>query len=573
MKKTLFIILLLVISFNLYSEDQQILPIEDKIYDYIDLVYILDSKIPPTSAKPYSIGQMKLYLNEINYNSLSKTGIKYYNYILERLDEEDNLFKLDDYSSLDFNATSGLEMYSHTNTEDVTTFRDWIYDQEDRMPLLKLGLTLSVDDIFFTSSELQYMQGKYEPSDEAGYYLEDSDFITKYGDVNGETSIALTDNKITYNILTNQYNKIFSTNIPIASKYIDFDTPKRSIISIGGKNINFNYSKDKINWGNSIIGNFIYDDHIKNNFVNLKVYSQKFNINNTIAFLNTKTSSGEDADTEIKMFLAHRLEFMPFDFFRFAVSENVMYQNDMNSFLYFNPSYIYHNINMRGMFNAIASLETEVLLFNRVNWYSQFVLDQARAPNESDSQSGAWGLSTGLNYIVPVNNDILSLSVEGLYTLPCLYRRDIVDFIVFDRTFVINQSYVIEPTYIGYSEGGDTVAFKIQAEYDRLNKFTALLYYSLTIKGEVDIFTPLHNEGGGSYTNDGMPNYGETIFKNGIYSIKHIIHSSLDYSMYKNKHINISNKTTLSYMYFQDLKASANSYNDFQFSTGIKIEY
>ncbi|MGD6729995.1 MAG: hypothetical protein ACPKMZ_02890 [Pleomorphochaeta sp.] len=591
MKKIILFLLIIAVSVNLFAKDQQILPLENDIYDYIDYVYILDSKIPPTSAKPYSIGQMKVYLNEIDYNSLNKTARKYYNFILEELNKEDLDIKLDNYSSIDVEATSGLEMYSHTNTVDTTTFRDWVYDQEDRIPLLKLNLKLSVDDIFFTTSELQYMQGKYEPSDSSDYYLEDADFYSAYSDsispatyIPGHYEIKdestnefipgyWSYDRITYSTKAEQYTKAFSTNVPIASKYIDFDTPKRAIISVGGKNINFNYSRDKINWGNSILGNFIYDDHIKHNFLNLKVYSSNFNINNTVAFLNTKTSSGEDPDDKIKMFLAHRLEFMPLDFFRFAVSENVMYVDDKSNFLYFNPSYIYHNINMRGMFNAIASLETEVLLFNRVNWYSQFVLDQARAPNEDDSQSGAWGLSSGLNYIIPVKEDILSLSVEGLYTLPCLYRRDIVDFIVFDRTFVINQSYVIEPTFIGYEEGGDTVAFKIQAEYDKLNKFKALLYYSLTLKGEVDIFTPLHEENDGSYTNDGKPNYGEQIFKNGVYSAKHIIHSALNYTMYNNNNLNISNITTLSYIYYQQFKPTSDTYNDFQFSTGIKIKY
>jgi hypothetical protein len=573
MKKIIITILLLAISFNLYSKDQQILSLENDIYDYIDYVYILDSKIPPTSAKPYSIGQMKVYLNELDYNALNKTAKKYYTFILEELNKEDLDIKLDDYSSMDVEATSGLEVYSHTNTVDTTTFRDWVYDQEDRIPLLKLNLKLSVDDIFFTTSELQYMQGKYEPSSSSDYYVEDEDFYDTYTDGQSFGAIATYNDSFTYSTKAEQYTKAFSTNIPSASKYIDFDTPKRAIISVGGKNINFNYSRDKINWGNSILGNFIYNDHIKHNFLNLKVYSSNFNINNTVAFLNTKTSSGEGADDQVKMFLAHRLEFMPFDFFRFAVSENVMYVNDKYSLLYFNPSYIYHNINMRGMFNAIASLETEVLLFNRVNWYSQFVLDQARAPNEDDSQSGAWGLSSGLNYIIPINDDILSLSVEGLYTLPCLYRRDIVDFITFDRTFVINQSYVIEPTFIGYPEGGDTVAFKIQAEYDKLNKFKALLYYSLTLKGEVDIFTPLHEEDDGSYTNDGKPNYGEKLFKDGVYSAKHIIHSALNYTMYNKNNLDISNITTLSYIYYQQFKPTSDTYNDFQFSTGIKIKY
>lgn len=571
MKKFLFILLILMASLNVYSADQEILPLDDNVYEYIDYIYILDSKIPPTSAKPYSIGQMKVYLNSIDYNSLNDTAKNYYFYVNNIVNKETLDIKIDDFSSIDLGLDTGFEMYAHTNKDEINTHRDWILKQEDRIPLLKLSLKIASSDNFFTTSELQYQQGKYEPSDDDEYYSEDQDFYDEYAPF-GIGSIATSTDNITYNIRTEQYKKYFSTNIPQASKYIDFDTPKRAIFSFGGVNWNFNYSKDKLSWGNSTLGNFIFNDHITNNFINLKFYSQKFNLNNTIAFLNTKTSSGESSDDKIKMFMTHRIEYRPSDFLKIAVSENVMYVNDKNIFLYSNPSYIYHNLNMRGMFNAIAHLETEVLLFNGINWYSQFVLDQATAPNEDESQSAAWGFSTGLNYIQPINDDLLSLSIEGLMTLPCLYRRDIVDFITFDRTFVIDQSYVIEPTFIGYPEGGDSLAFKLQGKYDSLDKFEAMLYYSLLLKGEVNIFSPITIKDG-IESNDSKPNYGSKIFKKGVFYVKQVVHGTFKYNIYSNNNIKIENRSTLSFVNYKDLKTNTGSYSDLQFSTGFSVSF
>jgi len=265
MKKILLILIILVVSFNLYSKDQEILPLENEVYEYIDYIYILDSKIPPTAAKPYSIGQMKVYLNAIDYNELNQTAKKYYQYVNKIINKETLDIKLDDLSSMDIEVENGFEIYSHTNTEEINTHRDWILKQEDRLPLLKLTLKIAVNDNFFTSSELQYQQGKYEPSNDSGYYLKDRDFYNDYAP-QGIGSIAVantsTFDSIIYNIKTDQYKKTFSTNIPQASKYMDFDTPKRAIFSLGGKNWNFNYSKDKLSWGNSTLGNFIFNDHI-----------------------------------------------------------------------------------------------------------------------------------------------------------------------------------------------------------------------------------------------------------------------------------------------------------------------
>ena len=87
MKKILVFICVVFISFNLFAKDQEILSIDNNVYDYIDYIYILDNKIPPTAVKPYSIGQMKVYLNSIDYNGLNKTAQKYYQFVSKELNK------------------------------------------------------------------------------------------------------------------------------------------------------------------------------------------------------------------------------------------------------------------------------------------------------------------------------------------------------------------------------------------------------------------------------------------------------------------------------------------------------
>ena len=68
-----------------------------------------------------------------------------------------------------------------------------------------------------------------------------------------------------------------------------------------------------------------------------------------------------------------------------------MYQNGIFSLRHFNPANIYHNLNILVIFNAISHLKLDVMLFNDLNVYGQFVLDQARAPNERAIQVDAYG--------------------------------------------------------------------------------------------------------------------------------------------------------------------------------------
>ena len=60
--------------------------------------------------------------------------------------------------------------------------------------------------------------------------------------------------------------------------------------------------------------------------------------------------------------MIHTLEFRPIDSLYILISEDLMYRMASDQALdlsFFNPAYIYHNLNNRSIFNAIAYLEVK----------------------------------------------------------------------------------------------------------------------------------------------------------------------------------------------------------------------
>ena len=164
-------------------------------------------------------------------------------------------------------------------------------------------------------------------------------------------------------------------------------------------------------WGNGHSGNFVIGDHHDySDFLRLVLFSDRFSYDWTNMFFETNISSGEGSSTdlEFKMLMAHRLEFRILDGLTLAFSENVMYQNDVFDLRHFNPAYIYHNLNSRTMFNAIAHAELDVTLRKGLNLYGQYALDQAVAPNESATQADASAYLVGLEYAHTLSKGILS---------------------------------------------------------------------------------------------------------------------------------------------------------------------
>ena len=191
--------------------------------------------------------------------------------------------------------------------------------------------------------------------------------------------------------------------------------------------------------------------------------------------------------------MAHRLEWNLFNRMTLVLSENVMYASDMFDLRYLNPAFIYHNLNNVSMFNAIAHAELDISIAKGLNAYGQYVLDQAKAPNEPDNKADASGFLVGVEYAHEIKTGVVQASLEFARTTPILYRRADVDFLMFRKYCTHGNpggpGYLLALDYIGYQHGGDTRLIQFDLGYRLPPSLNGGFRMILIQQGEVDLLT------------------------------------------------------------------------------------
>ncbi|MGD1832287.1 MAG: capsule assembly Wzi family protein [Sphaerochaetaceae bacterium] len=474
-------ILMMAVSLSLYSSNEvRMIPLDSSVYGDIEALYLVAGYGTPSNKAPWSVAEADLILSRIDVNSLSFEMKAFY----DRIEAEVNSPLRYDYDELvdfGFNADVYGELYAHSNGDEFSNEADWTFGFPERKPMILLRMDMAFSDFLYIYSDLQYGRNRFTDEDSFDqYYIdEDEGIITSSG--GGK-----------YSTLSSIFNQAFLTNWMSATWDLDFQTPKRALIATGSSNWNLSLSRDKIRWGNGHSGNFVISDHDDyQEYLRFVTFSDKFSYDWTNMFFETNYNSGEgsSADEQFKMFMAHRLEFRPIDSVTFALSENVMYQNDVFSLRHFNPANIYHNLNSRTMFNAIAHAELDVMVSPGINLYGQFALDQARAPNEGDSQADASAYLFGIEYAKEISSGILFSSLEFASTSPAMYRRELVDFITIRRYHGNGTSFVTHFDYLGYEYGGDAKVIQLDVAY-RLPEDRNIAFQLFYMRhGEVDFFT------------------------------------------------------------------------------------
>ena len=484
MKKSIFLPLLLVLVSSLLwgANTQQIIPLSSPLYRYIDRLYILEGHSRPSSARPWSASEASLILSRVEGNSPLYAEV-------ERILEEGLRFKFSDGFQFDVSLDLNIELYTHSNGEDFNTDRDWVYGFEERRPLAKLNFEFLVGDFFYLFTDLQYGRNRFT----------DRDTLASVGGPSGAVAGSIIDGDSEEGkIITASwpYSQPFLTNILWPTHDLDMQVPKRALFSVGGQHWNFNLSRDRTQWGHGKSGNLIIGDHVDfHEFAKLNIFTNIFKYEWLNLFFETNPSFKESksSDTEFRIFMAHRLEFRILEKVTFSISENIMYRNDLLSLQYFNPAFIFHNLNSSTMFNAIAHAEIDYTFYRGFNLYGQFALDQATAPNEPTGQAPAFGWLLGIEYAGELPQGYLSASAEFIYNSPAMYRRKDVDFLMFRRypTNVAGSGgeFYSHIDYIGYQWGGDLQALQIELSYEHLRWGEVGLRLFGIRQGEVDLFT------------------------------------------------------------------------------------
>ena len=521
MRLLTILVILFSVIFPISAEKASfVIPLSSPIYEEIDTLYITQGLSTPSSNRPWSLGETEKILNRLDGDKMNREE----KIILEYVENEmKGLMRWNDGEDFSFSLglDTSLESYVHTDGDDFYLPQHWLRGFEDRKPFLKLKLDAAIDDNFYTYCDLQYGMGRVTKNDQfvtlnytngMGYVTEDG-YVGSYKVDDGSHML----------LWSEQYAKTLSTNVPAATALFDFVWPKRAIVSFSGKNWNLQLGRDKIETGISKAGSLLLDNHSDfNDHFTLSFFSNRFKYTWRNVFLNGITKSEESDVRESRIFMIHTLEFRPIDSLSILISEDLMYRIDGKQaldFSFLNPAYIYHNLNNRSIFNAIAYLEAKWTLVKNWELNTQFVLDQATAPNENDSQKASWGFSLGGSYRDTTEKGWYSIYFDAVYTTPLLYRRDGVDFIKCMRYFHLTTdtqtnggistkygSNALSFEYLGFKYGGDALFFTLGLDYYSFKNFNISSSISLLEKGEMNIFHSHNSEG----KNDGFANYQES---------------------------------------------------------------
>jgi hypothetical protein len=488
--------------------DGRIIISTSPIYDYMDTLYSLSSMSQPATNRPWSEAEARQILSKLDRSSLGQFGQSLYDEALGIIDEGSK-WQINDDFGLSADADFTYELYAHSNGDDFNLETDWIRSYSDRKPLIHFSFDFSASDFFYTTFDASYQMGRAAHRDSFEGYL-GSPLASSDGYVG---SYKLTSSS---HFVSNSY--FFSS--PLMSNFFtdtydfSFIWPKRAIFSFGGKNWNFSLSRDKLKIGDAYLGNLLVDDVTDyNDFSRLSIFVDDFRYDWILMFFNTWTSSGENKADDIngnRMMMIHTLEFRLWDRATLKVSENVMYRYDTLDLQFMNPAFIYHNLNNRSMFNAIAYIEANVAVFKGFQLYGQYVMDQARALHEGTEQSDSSGFVAGAQYTSELGKGYLESNAEFVYTTPLLYRRDKLDFIKVSRYYHLDEfdtssyeGHIPFFEFIGFQFGGDTIALKIGADYTRPSVFGTSLYVLLMEHGQMNLYKShsqsLSNEGEADY--------------------------------------------------------------------------
>ena len=482
-----------------------IYPLESSLYADMDALYSICGLARPSTNRPWSDAEARSILDRVDANRLTGVASKLYDRILAVLD--DGLrWKFGDDFQMNVGMDFGLEMYAHSNTEDFISEDDWVRGYQDRMSLMRAHFEFTASDYFYTTSDIHYKWSRADYNDIYGNQIEDGHtsadgYIASYKI--GDTAYYV---KKSY-----AFSQGFFTSFFTNTMNFSFIWPKQAIFSLGGDTWNLSVSRDRLSMGNARFGNLLVDDHHFSDYARLSIFGKYFKYDWVLMFLNTiVTDNEQNAATEGRVFMIHTLQFRIMDIASLTISENVMYKYSTMELLYANPSFIFHNLNNRSMFNALAYAEVNVTPLSGLEVRFQFALDQARAPHEGDSQSDASGFVAGIEYTCVLGNGYLTSYAEYAQTTPLLYRRDKIDFVRVNRYWshsALDESFggghVPFFDYVGFPYGGDCRLIEIRSTYTGLDHWSASLFFRGMDHGVMNVYMS-HNVDG---YNDEDANY------------------------------------------------------------------
>jgi hypothetical protein len=489
-------------SWNNTANHQKIYPINSEEYQLLSLLYISCGLALPSTAGPWSEDELLLMLSRLEPSALNDAELKVYAYLERTFTETKKVFGL--------HIDIAPEIYAHTNPNIFFLPDAFVRDPLEARPFLSFKLDSHLTKWGYGFADISLGTALYttQASQADGYKEQPA-------------SVLFGANTFATNILFLSQNGL---------QDFDITVPHRAFVSIGSRGWNFQFGRERLEWGPGESGNFLLGSQIDyHNMGKLTFYGDKLKYtylissfihpseyydymyspqNDSAPYTSYAPINSDNIYNGINLFIAHRLEWRLFNKFNIALNEGLMYLNEENylPLEVLVPTMLMHNLYRRMNTNSIINIELDWTPIRHLNVYAQLVLDELNfafsenTANEATPEAN--GFMLGAKTAFPLLSGFFSASLEGAYTSPYLYLRSRAGavneqqageygagFIAANRYITTEYVTRFVEKFLGYRYGGDAVVVNAHAAYSRLGSFSLGAQALFMIHGTHDQYT------------------------------------------------------------------------------------
>lgn len=455
-KKLSVLILVLSLLSVLNAASLYIFPMTHAVYDEMDALYTLEGLAAPLGARPWSEVDVQHMLDDVSPETARGNELKEKIQGYVKPAEKDFNPFLSGY----FNPT----MLVHSNPASFSSSDD-AFNNKDilNQPLLGLDFIMTYRDNIAALIDLS-----------VGFNY--SDALTFKDTTTSEV----------------RYNRSLGTNIfGVSEGSISLNFPTRAYVALGTDFFRFTVGRDRLSWGNGLMGNVILGDTLPYHDAMTLTFtgSPHFTYQMLVSFFTHTTTLSEstydrDKQSGIRFMLGHRFE-MRFleDKLKIVLNEAIMYASE-DGYIdprIFNPVMILHSLYIAAHSNSIASLEMEYAPVRNLSFYFQWAVDDLAlggepSPGEAGGSADAWALQGGARYTIPLSRGFLFGNTEIVYTNPYAYHRasstgESADLALYFISSLRSYDGSVKSVtrYLSYPFGSDTIAALTRFGYDSMS--------------------------------------------------------------------------------------------------------
>lgn len=469
MKKKSFILLLLLIPLSLHSlplNDTQIVNPSNPVYEQFKNLQLETGKFVFTQNTPISVAEMKFYLGEFDYDSLSLHARGLYDAVHAFLYGRENLLN-DEALELTLHPAINLEGYYKTNDDIPWSFK---YNVKD----------------FFMTAPL-YIGFGNEVSTGADFFY-------------GKNAIAAAKPDNFWNLpvdVTDLYHVYHQ----------EFEFPRFAFMSFGknmeGWGYNFHLGKSEKTIGDTKTGSIIYNKTFETDaYAELSFYTNKLKLTTDVVQVSSNLMDSMQGNNTERYLYIHQFDIRLLDNLKVTLLEGSMTVNPF-SIRFLNPLPFMHQYG--GWKNYVTSENAKV--YRESNFCADFafmfewmpvrnvrlygIYDQVEMQTYWERGNG-WGkyypnsiaLQAGCDWNLNLQNGaLLSMNAEGVYTSPYMYVKQVPSSSLY-RWRVDMQTKKNVYSWIGTPFGPDCIAGQFSMDYKPAGKWQLGLGYLFVAKGE-----------------------------------------------------------------------------------------